>query len=287
MNKPSISVVIPTYNRPANLQQCLVSLSKQTVDPASFEVIVINDGGVDVSDVTDAFTGKIQLRLIDQRNAGPAAARNQGAALAAGPFLAFVDDDCTPFPDWIQSILAHAETGRLLGGKVINRLENNLYAEACQTLIDFLYLHLAGSSDLFFTSNNMIIARDDFQRIGGFNTDFRTSAGEDRELCIRAERKGLRLIHTPAIRIGHSHDMDLMHFMRLHTKYGRATHTYRKALDKLPPAAQKAPSGFYRRLILFPWRAGLRSPFIQSAWLLLSQICTVWGFLLERYGTRK
>ena len=287
MNKTTISVIIPTYNRPVNLRQCLHSLSKQSADLAGFEVIVVNDGGVDVSDVIDNFSSMIRVRLIDQQNAGPAAARNQGAALAAGAFLAFLDDDCTPESDWIESINRHAETGRLLGGKVINRLEDNLFAEACQTLIDFLYLHLAGSSDLFFTSNNMIIARDDFQRIGGFNTDFRTSAGEDRELCIRAERKGLTLIHIPAIRIGHSHDMDLMHFMRLHAKYGRATHTYREALNKLPPAKTKAPSGFYRRLLFHPWRAGLRSPLTQSTWLLLSQVCTVWGFLIERYITRK
>jgi GT2 family glycosyltransferase len=287
MTKPSISVIIPTYNRPQNLRECLNSLSKQSVDRADFEVIVVNDGGVNVSAVVDNFSSMTSIRLIDQQNTGPAAARNQGAALAAGAFLAFLDDDCTPEPDWIESISRHAESGRLLGGKVINRLEDNLFAEACQTLIDFLYLHLAGSSDLFFTSNNMIIARDDFQRIGGFNTDFRTSAGEDRELCIRAERRGLTLIHIPAIRIGHSHDMDLMHFMRLHAKYGRASHTYRVALNKLPPATIKAPSGFYRRLLWHPWRAGLRSPLTQSAWLLVSQVCTVWGFLLERYANRK
>lgn len=286
MTQPIISVIIPTYNRPAYLRQCLKSLAKQSADPSAFEVIVVNDGGTDVSDVILDLSSISGLRLINQQNAGPAAARNHGARLASGEFLAFLDDDCTPLPDWIASILNHATVGILIGGKVINRLENNLYAEACQTLIDFLYLHLAGSSDLFFTSNNLVIARDDFQRIGGFDTGFRTSAGEDRELCIRAERRGLKLIHIPDIRIGHSHDMDLLHFMRLHTKYGRAIHTYREALEKLPPARLKAPSGFYRGLLLYPFSRRLDSPLGQSALLALSQLCTFWGYLNERYGRR-
>ena len=286
MNKPSISVIIPTFNRPSYLQQCLDSLAKQSDDPPAFEVIVVNDGGTDVSAVIQDFPSLTGLRLIDQPNAGPAAARNHGARQASGEFLAFLDDDCTPLPDWVSFISLHAKAGTLIGGKVINRLEHNLYAEACQTLIDYLYIHLAGSSDLFFTSNNMVIAKDDFQRIGGFDTGFRTSAGEDRELCIRAERSGLTLIHIPDIRIGHSHDMDLLHFMRLHTKYGRATHTYREALSKLPQARRKAPSGFYRRLLSYPFRAGLQSPLGQSALLALSQACTFWGYLIERYGSR-
>jgi glycosyltransferase involved in cell wall biosynthesis len=286
MNAPVVSVVIPTYNRPSYLSQCLDSLNRQDADPSCFEVIVVNDGGSDVTEVIEAYPSLPGLRLIDQTNAGPAAARNHGARSATGTFLAFVDDDCTPLPDWISSICEHAAAETLIGGKVINRLNDNLFAEACQTLIDFLYLHLSGSSDLFFTSNNLVIAGHDFQRIGGFDTGFRTSAGEDRELCIRAERRGLSLIHIPNIRIGHSHDMDLLHFMRLHTKYGRATHTYREALAKLPPARHRAPSGFYRGLLLYPFRARLRSPWHQSALLALSQACTFWGYLLERYGRR-
>ena len=287
MNNPVVSVIIPTYHRPTALQQCLDSLSKQDADPSVFEVIVVNDGGCDITPVIESFPSFTGLRQIMQTNAGPASARNHGARLASGTFLAFLDDDCTPLPDWISSIIKYAKTDMLIGGKVINRLDNNLFAEACQTLIDFLYLHLAGSSDLFFTSNNLIIAGSDFQRIGGFDTGFRTSAGEDREMCIRAERRGLTLIHIPEIRIGHSHDMDLMHFMRLHTKYGRATHTYRNALKKLPQARQNAPSGFFRRLLLYPFRANLRSPLKQTALLALSQVCTFWGYLLERYGNRK
>jgi len=286
MHVPYISVIIPTYNRPTNLARCLDSLAVQTTDPDVFEVIVVNDGGVDVTDVICTYTSFDTIRMINQSNAGPAAARNHGASMARGRFLAFLDDDCTPMPDWVSSIRSSAMAGTLIGGKVLNQLEDNLYAEACQSLIDFLYLHLAGSSELFFTSNNMVLASEDFQRIGGFNTGFRTSAGEDRELCIRAERMGLKLIHEPNIRIGHSHDMDLMHYMRLHHKYGRAIHTHRKAIEQLPSARYPAPGGFFRGLMLYPFRFRLRSPLIQTALLALSQVCAAWGYLRERYGRR-
>ncbi len=287
MSQPIVSVIIPTFNRPARLLACLESLSAQDCPPDKFEVIVVNDGGEDITPVTGRFHGMINIRPAFQTNAGPAAARNLGASMAAGTYIALLDDDCTAMADWISSIIRFAKPGQLIGGKVFNLLSDNLYAEACQTLIDLLYLHLNGSSDLFFTSNNMVLAAADFQRIEGFNTSFRTSAGEDRELCIRAERRGLTLIHIPEIRIGHSHDMDLMHFMKLHTKYGRATHTYRKALAELPRARRTAPSGFYRKLLLYPVRANLRSPWRQAALLALSQACTFYGYLLERYGNRR
>lgn len=287
MIKPLVSVIIPTYNRPERLHTCLSSLSAQDAQQTSFEVIVVNDGGSDVSSVTRSFENTLNIRQVFQPNAGPAAARNRGASLASGSFLAFLDDDCSPMPDWISSIIKHAGPGLLIGGKVTNLLSDNLYSEACQTLIDFLYIHLGKSSDLFFTSNNMVMSAADFQRIGGFDTSFRTSAGEDRELCIRAERMGIQLIHQPEIRIGHSHDMDLGGFVRLHTKYGRATHTYRTVLRRLPPARLKAPSGFFRGLLAYPFRSRLKSPLMQALLLALSQICTFRGYMAERYGRQQ
>jgi glycosyltransferase involved in cell wall biosynthesis len=287
MSHPIISVIIPTFNRPSRLRNCLESLSKQDCPSDHFEVIVVNDGGEDVAPVTVRFIGILNIRQTFQSNAGPAAARNLGATMASGSYLALLDDDCTPMTDWISSIVKHARPGLLIGGKVFNLLSDNLCSEACQTLIDFLYLHLQGSSDLFFTSNNMVLSVADFQRIGGFNTSFRTSAGEDRELCIRAERMGIELIQHRDIRIGHSHDMDLGGFIRLHTKYGRATHTYHRAIRMLPPSKVKAPSGFFRGLLAYPFRNRLKSPVRQAMLLALSQVCTFRGYMSERYGNRR
>jgi len=94
---PLVSVVVATYNRPDLLATTLASIERQTY-PA-LEVIVVNDGGIDVRNVVAAFP---RVRFVDQpENGGPAAARNRGLADARGTFVTFFDDDDEMFPDHI------------------------------------------------------------------------------------------------------------------------------------------------------------------------------------------
>jgi glycosyltransferase involved in cell wall biosynthesis len=88
----SVSVVIPTYNHAEYLGHALASVYAQTLPAA--EVIVVNDGSPDDTDAAIApWLDRPGIRYIKQPNAGQAAARNRGAALATGALLAFLDDD--------------------------------------------------------------------------------------------------------------------------------------------------------------------------------------------------
>ncbi|NDC76963.1 MAG: glycosyltransferase, partial [Chitinophagia bacterium] len=279
---------IPTYNRPQGLGQCLQSLASQTVDPSLWDVVVVNDGGVDVRGTLDMFSGRIQAQLLNQPNQGPATARNLGARASQAKWIAFLDDDCVAEPDWVENILKHARKGELFGGQVNNRLTDNIYSETCQTLIDYLYQRLDRTTDMFFTSNNMCMLAADFDRIGGFETGFRTSAGEDREFCVRAAHQGIRLRWVPEIRIGHMHRLDLPSFLRLHFKYGRAALSYRKSVNRMEiPERTNGGSGFYLGLLLYPFRKRLPRPFSQSLLLAASQACTIYGFLYELLTARR
>src|SRR3954451_23899246 len=102
-----VSVVVPTYRRPEQLQRCLEALAAQSLAPAEYEIIVADDAD-------DAATRwqVAQFRRQSQRNVsyvhvtgthGPAAARNAGWQAAAAPLIAFTDDDCLPEPDWLGS----------------------------------------------------------------------------------------------------------------------------------------------------------------------------------------
>lgn len=91
-----VSVVVPVYNCRPYLASCLESALAQTY-PA-LEVIVVDDGSTDGSaELLAAFAGRI--RVVAQRNAGAAAARNLGASHARGSFLAFLDSDDTWDPE--------------------------------------------------------------------------------------------------------------------------------------------------------------------------------------------
>ncbi len=88
-----VSVVIPTYNDEATIGGTLESVFAQRFD-GGFEVIVVNDGSTDGTRAVLEKFGE-RLRVIDQENAGVAAARNAGIRAAAGEYIALLDGDDT------------------------------------------------------------------------------------------------------------------------------------------------------------------------------------------------
>src|SRR5262245_32282371 len=117
------SVVVPTYNRPAQLARCLGALAALDYPRERFEVIVVDDGGTcDVKAVVDPFREQLNMTLVQQRNAGPAAARNAGVAAARNDLLAFTDDDCAPHREWLRQLAPPltVDSGVLVGGECIN-----------------------------------------------------------------------------------------------------------------------------------------------------------------------
>ena len=90
MEKPLVSVIIPTFNRANVIKRAVISVLNQTF--SDFECIVVDDGSTDETDfVLSEFSSKI--RVVKTENRGVAAARNFGAELAEGKFIAFLDSD--------------------------------------------------------------------------------------------------------------------------------------------------------------------------------------------------
>ncbi len=88
---PSISVVIPLYNKAPHIQKTLRSVLSQTVLPA--EIIVVDDGSTDNgSEIVKSIKHPL-IKLIKQPNKGVSAARNKGVELSKGQYIAFLDAD--------------------------------------------------------------------------------------------------------------------------------------------------------------------------------------------------
>ena len=129
MALPSFSVVIPTYNRPQQLDRCLAALAKQDYPQDSYRVVVVDDGSRQpLHDIVNAYTDQMTVTLIVQENAGPAAARNKGVQNATGDYIAFTDDDCMPDAHWLRefakTLQSHPDA--MVGGHTINALPQNI-----------------------------------------------------------------------------------------------------------------------------------------------------------------
>jgi glycosyltransferase involved in cell wall biosynthesis len=182
------SVIVPTYRRTEPLKRLLAALVRQDFPASKFEVLIVDDGGgAPVEDLVSPYAGSLGIRLLRRGNAGPAAARNPGAAHVRGRYLAFTDDDCRPESGWLSALdRAFASAPEALaGGTIVNGVEGNLFSEATELLFDYLYLRYNPISVRggFFLANNMAVPREAFLAVGGMDASMRF--GEDRELCHR------------------------------------------------------------------------------------------------------
>jgi glycosyltransferase involved in cell wall biosynthesis len=228
------SVVVPTFNRPARLADCVTALAALHPPAGGFEIVIVNDGGVEPSAAIRraATAGNASGALfLTQHNSGPAVARNVGAERARGRWLAFTDDDCAPGSDWLlvlEEALA-ATPDALVGGPVVNALSANLLSEASQRLAEFVKAYFDGAhrAERFFTSNNIALARTAFFEAGGFDARFGRGTGEDREFCDRWQAQGRPSLVRPRAVVRHSHDLTVTSFLSQHCGYGRGARHFR------------------------------------------------------------
>ena len=91
--KPFFSIVIPTYNRCELVKKCILSIQYQTFK--DWECIVINDGSTDNThiEIADFIKSDSRIKLINQLNSERAISRNNGAKIAKGEYLIFIDSD--------------------------------------------------------------------------------------------------------------------------------------------------------------------------------------------------
>ena len=281
---PTISVVVPTHNRHRQVRRCVDVIASQSLpEGGSFEIIVVDDGSATPVTVERL---AVPVTVLRQPQGGPARARNTGVRAARAALVAFIDDDCEPEPGWLAALVAAARQapGCGYGGRVVNRLPGNRFAEASQLIVSFLcdYHRDGDGSGRFFTSNNLAFHRGALLELGGFDGHYTRAAGEDRELCDRWTDAGRRIRFVPDAVVGHAHAMTLRSFWRQHFDYGRGAWGFRTArAARAGRPVRVEPWTFYRDLLLYPMRAHGGRGAILSGLVLLSQLANALGFARE------
>lgn len=252
MNKAVVSVVIPTFCRPRQLQACLAALAEQTL-AEPWEVVVVDDGSPQsLAGMDLAWADRLDLRMIRQENAGPAAARNRGVQEARGELIAFTDDDCLPNPKWLETLVRAAREypGAMVGGTTLNGLRNELLASTSQLIVDLVYEHFNAEPDnaYFFASNNVLCPKDCFLLLGGFDQSFPRAGAEDRDFCDRWRIAGWKLIWRPEAHLEHRHSQTLGIFIDLHVRYGRGAYLYHAKRKQRRSGTMQDDLGFHSSL---------------------------------------
>jgi glycosyltransferase involved in cell wall biosynthesis len=264
MNTPSFSIVIPSYNRPAPLRVCLEALTQ--LDYAPFEVIIVDDHSPQPLDnIIRLFNRKMDVRLIRQpENQGPGVARNAGASVARGDFLAFIDDDCRADPLWLREMAkaiasrAIAAERTLFGGRIINTIDADPYARTSQLMLDMLYQHhnTPPEAARFFASMNMVAPRQTFMDKQGFERHF-SWVSEDRELCDRWRFNGLPLYYAADALVYHAHHSSLREHFKQHFSYGKGAYYYHHLRAERGSGTLAQETTFHRNWRL--WRDNIQA----------------------------
>ncbi|HMI89086.1 MAG TPA: exopolysaccharide biosynthesis glycosyltransferase EpsD [Polyangiaceae bacterium] len=193
---PELSVVVATYNRAALLRDLIDDLEKQTLAPSSFEVLIVDDGSkIPVKPVVQGRPTSFALRVIEQANAGPAAARHRGIVEARADVILIIDDDMRLPPALLQEHLRRHREGHsvVLGHiRAAPRLSEMPLFERfhAQQLDRQVAAFRAGlpARGVHLCTGNVSFRRAAYLEIGGFDRTLARS--EDRDLGIRLERAG-------------------------------------------------------------------------------------------------
>jgi glycosyltransferase involved in cell wall biosynthesis len=195
----NISVIIPLYNKAAEIERTLRSVLEQSLQP--LEIIVVDDGSTDGSAAIVERVGGERVRLIRQQNRGVSAARNKGIELSRGEYVAFLDGDDRWQPDYLKCltdfIARYPDCGAYGVAFYVDSGEGLVLADTPQT---------EGEVDFFAESMQRYVLipsaatlrRDVLLDVGGFPNGMRM--GEDQFLWTKVARSAkVAFLPTPLV----------------------------------------------------------------------------------------
>jgi glycosyltransferase involved in cell wall biosynthesis len=195
MTRPIVSVIIPTYNRAQIIGDTIENIFQQTYK--NIELIIVDDGSTDETQSVLRSYGD-NIRWTSQKNAGPAAARNRGIAMATGEIVAFQDSDDTWDPTKLErqvSLLRRAESAVCcICNAVVEHTDFHVIAfdnaPVKPAIEEGLWTNPAEVLATRFLLFNQTVAirKSALDRVGGFDESLRIL--EDHDLALRLAMGG-------------------------------------------------------------------------------------------------
>jgi len=196
---PLFSTIIPVYNRAELIRSTLDSVLAQEMTDQ--EVIVVDDGSTDDTLKTLASYGD-RIRVFQQKNSGPAVARNLGIQNATGEYAAILDSDDLWFPwtlaTYAEAIRRHGSPAFVAGAPAVFHDESELRALTAAPLREEYFPDYLASGDRWrwFGASSFVLRTEAVRAAGGFSDAWINS--DDADLALRlGEARGFLDIQAP------------------------------------------------------------------------------------------
>jgi glycosyltransferase involved in cell wall biosynthesis len=174
-----ISIIIPLYNKEANIKKTLKSVLAQNY--SNFELIIVNDGSTDKSvEVINSSFNDSRIQIINQENKGASVARNRGVEASKFNYISFIDADDEWEPDYLSKIIESIKlfpmaemfcTAGILrseSGAVTYRAKKNLFNAI--KIIDFF------KNPYFYTNtSSVVVTKSIFLASGKFPENLKSN----------------------------------------------------------------------------------------------------------------
>ena len=263
---PRASIVIPVFNHFAHTLACLRALAAHP-PAADCEILVVDDRSSDATaDALHQVEGLRYHRRLE--NGGFIAACNDGAALARGEFLVFLNNDTVPQPGWLDALLAtfETQTGVGLVGAQLLYPDGRLQEAGGVVFSDgsaWNYGRFDAADDPRFayvrdadyvSGAAIAIRRELFLRLGGFDARYAPAYYEDTDLAFAVRDAGLRVLYQPDARVVHDEGTSSgtdtasgAKAYQLHNRERFAAHRHAALASQAPPGTLPTPAMLHRR----------------------------------------
>ncbi len=249
---PTLSIVIPSYNRANELERCLRSLFLLTYPHQLLEILVVDDTSTDTTSavlyslISEAETYNIELRSVRHiQRQGVAISRNTGADAARYELIAYIDSDCVASPTWLTKLVPLFQDTRIaaVGGMIRGYERQSIlgrYEDTCSSL------HMGSRPQqvrlegllTYLPTANLVIRRAIWQSLGGFAP---LPQGEDVDFCRRILLSGAHIRYIPQGIVYHDYRTTLKSFLKIRAAYATAEaallqrHPTERRILVLPP----------------------------------------------------
>lgn len=265
---PTFSIIVPVYNRPAEVRDLCASLLAQS--DKDFELVLVEDGStVPCADIVDEFKTKgLNVRYFYKENEGRSIARNYGLERAAGRYFLFFDSDCVIPPDYIATVVRELCDNELdcFGGPDAAHDSFTLTQKAINySMTSFLTTGgiRGGKVSLEkFTPRtfNMGFSREVYDKVGGFREMF----SEDIDMSTRIRQAGFSIGLMHSAYVWHKRRIDMRRFFRQVYVFGMSRITLKLLYPDSLKAVHILPAVFVLGCLFFL----IMGIFISPWWLL-------------------